>query len=233
MVGWSAKKKPFTRIKMDQSLPNSDCESEVSGYSDPNCYVIRMTPMERYSVEDLKKYLTEMDCVSWILSVEELPKMHYHLVIEHEDELSDMKLRIRSFLDTYWPPGQRGRGFGNAQYNCQIAEDKDKSISYLLKDGGAYYFDGYSQEYIDECLSKSFQKKSPSSFKVEYQKLCEQFESTESMDIDDFMISFINLKAKYGQMVRVHDAYGYALSNLCKRDPTVSQDLVKDFLRKL
>lgn len=218
---------------MSSSLPNSDEDREVDGQSigtselNGYCYVVRFTPMEKYSLEQLKKFLTEMDNHSWILAVESKPKLHYHCIIENDDDIDDFKKRIRSFLFTFWDV--RPRGWGNAQYNCQLCEDKDRAIAYALKDQEEYYYEGYDQEYIDYCLSKSFSKNSPSTFKVEYRELSEKFQISD-MEIDEFMSSFITLKAKYAQQVRLVDAYGYALSNAVKRDPTLAESLVKDFL---
>ena len=37
------------------------------------------------------------------------------------------------------------------------------------------------------------------------------------------MTKYITLKAKYGQQVNLHHAYGYALSSLIKREPDTAQ----------
>lgn len=214
------------------SLPNSDGGSVVSDQSDysesdfTNVYVVRMTPMGAYTLDDLKKGLEEMGCISWILAVESKPKLHYHLVVEHEDDLDDMKARLRSFLFMYFPV--RPRGWGNAQYNCQISNDKRRAISYALKDREEYFFEGYAQEYIDECLEESFPKNSPSTFKVEYQELCNSFHDSD-MDIEDFMVKFITLKAKYNQQVQLNVARGFAYGALIRRDPSAALNLVRSF----
>lgn len=220
---------------MSTSLPNSDVDPDGDGQSvstsdlDGYCYVIRMTPMERYNIEELKEFLTGMSSNSWILAVEEVPKLHYHIVLEHYEDLDEVKARIRKFLLDFWPDDSRKRGFGNAQYNCQISENKQAAISYALKDRGTYFFENYSQEYIDWCLEQSFPKKSPATFKVEYQKLCEQFQSSD-MDMQSFMHQFVTLKAKYGQQVRVTDSYNYAISNMIRRDPDYASEVVDNFL---
>lgn len=218
---------------MTTSPPNGDVDPEVDGQSvstsglNGNCYVVRLTPMEKYSLEDLKKFLTEMDNHSWILAVETKPKLHYHCVIENDDDMDDFKARIRSFLFTYWEV--RPRGWGNAQYNCQVCNDKRRAISYALKDKEEYYYEGYDQAYIDWCIQESFPRNSPSTFRVEYRELCERFQASD-MEIGEFMVQFIILKSKYGQQVRVVDAYSYAISNAVKRDPSYASSLVQDFL---
>lgn len=218
---------------MSTSLPNSDSDQDDGDQSvstselNTYVYVIRLTPMEKYSIDDLKQFLSGMDNKAWLLAVESSPKLHYHCVIENDRDIDEIKKLLRNFLFTYWPV--RPRGWGNAQYNCQVCEDKDRGISYALKDREEYYYDGYEQEYLDRCLSESFPKNSPSTFKVEYRELCDKFQGSD-MEIDEFMVHFITLKAKYGQQVRVHDAYAYALSNSISRDGSVADTVVKDFL---
>lgn len=218
---------------MDHPRPNLDGDSEVSDRDenssaypdDPPCYVVRLTPLEKYKIEDVIKYLKEMDCISWIISEETKPKQHFHVVIEHEDTLKDLKLRIRTFLDTYWPPGERGRGFGNKQYNCQECKDKDLAIAYLLKDKGTYFFEGYSQEYIDHCIGMSYPKQSVSGFKQDYKELCDRYSLDSDMNIRDFIREYVLLKAKHGQQVRRQDAVAYALSAELRRNPSFSDEL--------
>ena len=46
------------------------------------------------------------------------------------------------------------------------------------------------------------------------------------------MTEYCKLKAKYGQMVIMNQVYGYALSNLVKRDPEQADNYVNNFLSK-
>lgn len=213
-------------------LPNEDSGQSDSGSSVydeddfTNVYVVRMTPYDKYTLDELKAYLSEMDCSSWVLGVESKPQIHYHLVIEHDDDLNDLKLRIRSFLDKYWPPGQRARGFGNKQYNCQICDDKQKAISYAIKERTYEYY-GYDPDYIESLLEKSFTKNAPGSFNVELKLLNERF-----TDIRQYMIDFMILKAKYGQQVNPQTAWAFANSIAIKHDPDYSRVITDDFLSR-
>lgn len=239
---------------MTTSSPNDDVESEVSGPSsvyydendDVNVYVIRLTPQGKYTLEELKSQLLDpvFENDLWVLAVEKVPKEHYHIVIETDLDLEDLRSNIRSFLFTYWPEGQRPRGWGNAQYNVQEAheltpEDVEiygtrsrKAAAYALKDRGDYLYNLYELEWIQECIELSFSKKSVKTFKTEYQDLCDLFASSH-MDVREFMVKYIQLKSKYGQLINVSHAYGYALSNLIRRDPNEADEVVESFLYKI
>lgn len=228
----------------DQSSPTEDCDSEVSDltsqYDEDDFrkkYVIRFTPQGKYTLDEVAKWL-ETYFEFWVIGVEMLPQVHYHIVIEGDNDLKEMKELVRGFIYQYWPEGERKRGFGNAQYNCQEADPNPEgflnaSISYALKDKEEYLFEGYEQEYIDECIKQSYKKKAPANFKLEYMELCKKFMEVE-MDQVDFMADFTVLKAKYGQQVRVIDAYGFYNSNLiAKHGRQSAVDLIESFLYKL
>lgn len=220
---------------MTTPQPNEEFDGEVSDENSsmyeesdiPIGYVIRFTPMEKYTLDDVKTWLSQFDC--WLVAVEVTPKLHYHIVIKSDLELAVVKDLIRKFLYVYWP--KRERGWGSAQYNCQVADDIDLAVSYALKDRLERHFSGFTEEYITERLEASFPRKSVSNFKIEYQDLCTKFQES-SMDVRQFMIAFVTLKAKYGQQVRMSDAYSYALSNLVRRDPTSADELVEEYLYK-
>lgn len=222
----------------------SDCDQSCI-YEDQEgitTYVIRLTPLDKYNLEDVKAFMDEAfsdDC--WLVAVENVPKLHFHLVIESELDLQWMKSQITAFLYKYWPVRQRG--WGNAQYNCQIArplppEEVQKyhtanrrALAYALKDRNEYIFCNYEQEFINECLELSYAKKSISNFKVEYELLCKEF-AESTMDIREFMIRYVKLKSKYGQQVSLLHAHQYALSNLIRREPDEAENLVENFLYK-
>lgn len=221
----------------DHPLPNSDSDScgsdQTSVYDEDdfsNCFVVRLTPCGRYNIEDVVKYLNEMSCASWILGVETKPQEHYHLVIEHEESLDDIKARLRSFIYLYWDESERKRGFGNKQYNCQLCKDKLKAISYAIKDK-EYQYEGYTQEFIDSCLEKSFQKNSPTSFQVEFTELNKRFHDS-NMPISGYMAAFMILKSKYNQQALPHVALGYANSAAIRRDPSYATYLAENYLSR-
>jgi len=126
--------------------------------------------------------------------------------------------------------GKLPKGFGNKQYNLQFTEDVDKAISYATK-GGEYWYAIWPDSHIKACFEASFEKKKTSNFKVEYMDLCTEFQDTD-MDLVEFMTKFLILKSKYGQQATMHTAYGFALSNLFKREPLEAQNYVENFLYK-
>jgi len=236
---------------VDLSSPNEDSGSEVSGQSSVyeesdfvDTFVIRLTPQGKYTLEELKGFFdSAFENDSWLIASETQPQLHFHIVLETELGLDDLKNNIRSFLHIYWPDGQRPRGWGNAQYNCERSREltpeeleiystrSRKAAAYALKDREEYIFNVYTQEWIDSAVALSFPKKSTKTFKSEYQSLCDEFYKT-NMDIRQFMIDFAKLKSKYGQIVNLQHAYGYALSNLIKRDPDSAEEFVENFLYK-
>lgn len=218
----------------DLPSPNEGSEQEVSDdqstiYEDDGRlpFILRLTPMEKYSMEDVKDWLDE-NFDFYVIAQESKPKLHYHVVVE--TELEDMRPLVQKFLYKYWP--ERPRGWGNAQYNLQWSTQPLRAISYVFKDKEIFFYKGYEEEFIDELRAKSFPKKSPNTFKLEYQELCNDYQVS---DYDErwFMIKFIQLKAKYGQQVRLIDARAYALSNTIQRDPTTAEGIVEDYLYKI
>jgi len=139
---------------------------------------------------------------------------------------------VKWFLQPYWtnPVTHRFvRGFGNKQYNCQECKDKDRAVSYAVK-LGEFWYEGFTDEYIEQRGAESFEKKKPSTFKLEYIELCSKFQETD-MDIKEFMVKYVELKAKFGQQVTLHHAYGYAISNMIQRDGN-AELFVQEYLNK-
>lgn len=227
------------------SSPIEDSDSEVS-FSDststislPNGdlqkYVIRFTPQEKYTVETAEEWLYN-HFPKYVIALETQPQEHYHIVIETEKDLEELKESIREFLFQFWP--KRERGWGNAQYNVQVAKEnpegwRDMAVSYAVKDRSQVSYDGYSDEYIQECIDQSFKKKSPANFKLDYQALCSRF-LEEEMDAREFMAHFMMLKSKYGQTVNAQQAYSYYNSNLLtKVGESAAYQLAEEFLYKV
>lgn len=214
------------------SLPNNDNGSEVSDHGlEATVAVIRLTPEGAYTKEELQKFLKEqLDPLDqWVVGVEVLPRVHYHVVIVTQETYDNLKQLIRTQINLWYPP-PRARGFGNKQWNCQLAiAPLERCISYALKDRVEHFFFGFDQTFIDDCMAAAFPKNSPSNFRVEYLTLCEEFQNSD-MDVRTFMIKYCILKSKYNQQVRMQDAYGYALSNLIRRDNSQADNFVETYL---
>lgn len=216
---------------------NGDSGSDRSTQVDDELihYVVRVTPHEKFTFEDLREFIyNEPQITRYVISRETVPREHFHLVLSVDNTVVDQDVRdiIKAFLVPYWQSdaGKLPRGFGNKQYNLQLSTDVDKAISYAVK-LGEYVYDGWTDEYIAFAKAESFDKKKPSNFKQEYRQLCDEFKDSE-MDIREFMIKFSLLKSKYGQQVRMPDAYSYAISNLFLRDPSQAEVFVENYLYK-
>lgn len=224
------------------SLPNSQDDMSDSGVS---ClsegslayYVIRLTSCDKFSKQLLEEYLKgEPQFCCFVVGRETVPQEHYHLVVGVDDSLTlqDVKDIIRAFIVPLWSDPETHklpRGFGNKQYNCQLSKDRDGAISYALKQKD-YFYDGFTQEEIDSYIDASFEKKKPSNFKVEYAQMCDTFQNDDTLGVKWFMTTFIILKSKYGQQVRMSDAKAYADSAIYRRDPSLVSEDVDNYLSK-
>lgn len=218
-------------------LPNQDSELSDDGIDATDTYVVRLTSYGKFTSDQLKDFLIQEPLITRYVVGREIDtgNEHYHIVLETDVSVSEQDVRdiIKAFLVPLWQleTGKLPRGFGNKQYNLQLSIDRDKAISYAVK-LAEYWVEGYDPEYIEQRRAESFLKKKPSNFKSEYILLCNDFQSS-TMDIREFMLKFIQLKAKYGQQVVLHHVYGYALSNMCLRDPSYAEEVVENYLYKI
>lgn len=215
-------------------LPSQD--DDISDNGIVNTYVIRITSHAKFTGEQLNEFLDkEFIFYQYVVGKETVPQEHYHIVVTVDTSITEQDVRdvIKAFIIPFWvlPTGKLPKGFGNKQYNCQESKDLNAAVSYAVK-LGEFYFSGFTQEFIDERKAESFEKKKPSNFKSEYIALVDDFQKSQ-MDIREFMIGYINLKAKYGQQVVMTHVYGYALSNLCLRDPSFAGEVVNKYLDRI
>lgn len=215
-------------------LPNQEDDTSDNGIL--SHYVIRITPHGKFTYDQLHEFIqAEYQICKYVIGRETVPQEHFHLVVSTDVSIDVQEVRdiVRAFVVPFWVDenGKCPKGFGNKQYNLQVCNDIDKAISYAVKLGEIRH-DGWSDDYIRQRGTESFEKKKPSNFKVEYRDLCTEFQEGE-MDTREFMTRFVQLKAKYGQQVVMHHAYGYALSNQIQRDPSTAEDLVENFLYKV
>lgn len=223
---------------VDQPLPNSDSDNSDSGSDSGSCivdYVVRVTPCDKFTYEDFCKYIDDCgDICRYVISRETNPKEHFHLVMSVDEGIAfdDARAIIRSYVAEFWYVlGKLPRGFGNKQYNFQLANDIDKAISYAVKQGDFKYV-GYDDEYIKSKKGESFTKPSVSDFKKDHAELCERFQ-TSDLSVGGYMKEFCLLKAKHGQLVNMQHAYQSALSNLFKREPDAVNSYVNNFLSRV
>lgn len=232
----------MNEIEDTTSLPNLDDELSGSEFSftdelSLDAYVIRITPHDKFCFGAIENFFKDEPIIhSYVIGRETVPREHFHVVCRVDNTVTEQDVRdiVKGLLVPFWEDEvthKLPRGFGNKQYNLQKAKDLDLAVSYAVKQH-EYCYDGFDPAYIEARRLASFEKKKPSNFKSEYLKLCEEFQDSD-MDTRTFMIKYITLKANYGQQVRMQDAYGYANSNLVKRDNDKAEDLVEDFLYKL
>lgn len=215
-------------------LPNQ--ESDTDGSALTLDYCIRLTTYNKFTIEQLLAFLENPNIQRYVVSRELKPQEHYHLFLTFDIELEEEEVKaiIKSFIDPLWRDPTTGKcpvGYGNKQYNCQLAKKEDRGVIYALKEANweNIWYKGYDKVYLEFKKAESFPKNKPSDFKMEYVELCEKFQ-TSDMDIRTFMTNFIVLKAKYGQTVSLQIAQQYALSNLVKRDPEQADRLVNNYL---
>lgn len=214
-------------------LPSQDDDLSDNGLL--NTYVVRITSYDKFTFDELYNFILQEPLIyRFVIGRETVPQEHFHLVLTTDIsvETQDVKDIIRAFIVPLWQSnGKLPRGFGNKQYNLQLSEYQDKAISYAVK-LAEYRYDGWSDEYIAQRKAESFEKKKPSNFKTEYVSLSKEFQESD-MDIREFMIKYIALKAKYAQQVNTIHAYNYALSNLFLREPEQIEEHVENYLYKL
>lgn len=213
---------------MDESLPNRD-SGDSDGVVPPVTCLVRLTPYEAFTYEQLHKFVSDY-FPKWIIARETTSKgvFHYHVVVETDDD--DPKHLFQTQIHIWWPV--RPRGFGNKQWNFQFADDEHLGVTYALKYKD-YTFGGYDAEYIKSREEESFTKSTRSSFQDDFQLLRNKFQEDESMTLKSFIVEFVQLKAKHGQMVNLSQAHQYGLSELVRRDPLQAEGLVAGFMTKL
>jgi len=226
-------------MEVTTPLPNQDNENSDTGScssqdSPLQHYVIRVTSCGKFTSDKLLEYLkAEYQIFQFVMGRENDTKNeHYHIVCSLDVSITELEVRdiIKGFLYPIWmtDSGKLPKGFGNKQYNLQVCKDLDAAVSYAVK-LKEYWYEGFDEAYILERVDESFEKKKPSTFKIEYQELCNSFQ-TSSMDIQEFMVQFVRLKAKFGQQVVLSHAHGYAVSNEIARNPSIAVDYVETFL---
>jgi len=214
-------------------LPNNGNEKEESGPT----FILRITPPEdndyfSFIIEKFKHY----DGFDYLIT-EEISKegvLHYHIVCKCSDPFETFQNWARKEIVYILYPAPRPKGFGIKQWHCTVSDNPHNAVVYALKEvkiTRRFYYSGYTEEYIEECMNDSFTKSNRSAFTNDFTELKKKFQES-SMTIEEFMDQFIILKGKHDQMVNLSHAYQYALSALVKRDPSAATKLVRSFLNK-
>lgn len=212
--------------------PTEVSGQEVTGLSYKplqNAYVLRFTPIDN-DTNQLYEYDTVIEEFlinkfdTWIITEEssKLQKIHYHMYLESDDTLDELKQKVRDFIYPYYP--NRTRGFGSKQYNCQISENPLNAIIYSLKQKGKYQYSGFEQEFIDKCIQQSFEVKKKE-YDMELHQLSDDFHKFKIKCPYDFAAQITQLNAIHDKNVNYSTIQSYVNSKIIKRDPKMAQSM--------
>lgn len=217
--------------KMEDTLPLPYTD-EIEVVPGRFCYCLRLTPKGQYSIESVQDFVQENNAIfkKWIYGMEypdDQQKLHYHFVIYSKLEEKSFRKIVKDFIDPFFP--NKKRGYGNAQYNLQIAENPRKAISYALKDLGASEYSGFTEECIEHLRGESFQKESFDSLVINLNK---KFQD-EDMSDHCYMASYFTIYATFNRSINPSTIYGYLLSAKVNKDKNYAEHFARQYLKRL
>lgn len=225
----------------DTDQTDTDQEPDNESQCDVDAFVIRFTPLERYKVEDVEKWLDTF--TDTYVIAEEYSKQgvyHFHLVVmlpqveDTEIPIKQYMLElIHAFLYHYWPDGERKRGWGSKQFNCQQTFTLERAISYAIKQSKGkerkYIFKGFEEQFILQCLQDSYDGPKKDDFGDELQKLRDNAINT-SQSVAWMLENLILLKAKYDRPVNISQLLSVARSWRVQSRPEYAIYLTEQFM---
>lgn len=200
---------------------------------DSSCYMVRLTPMGRYTRKAVIEWL-DSGIDPYIISTESSSKgeEHYHLLIFSNLSEEAVREDVKEFVYFYWPKNERGRGFGNKQYNFQVVEDFMAYGKYLCKDGDIQYSLSINPKFITYCKQKSYKKFDKKTFQTEFESIRDEYK-TGIHRVLWFMTEYAKLKAKYRQSINMQHIYQVALSNEFHVRPNKVEYIMREYLEKI
>ncbi|AXQ66576.1 MAG: putative replicase [Circoviridae sp.] len=192
-------------------------------------YMLRLTPMEQYTRDDVKVLLQGITD-NWVLAKEDSKKAkeHYHITIYEQIDEEPLRTIIREFLKVYFPLPPK-RGDANKQYNLTVADSVEKGINYTVKELDVEYGEGMNPEYIDKRIKASFIKFDRAEIAKRIDELKNNFKSSD-MSITQFMETFCLIKADYRQPINLNYIYQLAVACDINRDNTRVHHYVRSYL---
>lgn len=195
-------------------------------------YVLRLTPMGRYSRQDVETLMRLFG--DTYISSKELSKKdveHFHCVFSSPLYEHEVREKIRTFLGIYFTEKPK-RGDANKQYNLQESLDYEQAIIYILKDSKEIFYGGNIEDKaLDDYKKKSFSKYSKAEFAAELEQIKADFK-TKRMSLGEMMSSVVRLKAKYRQPINLNYIYQLCLSCEIHNSPVMADQYVDDFLTR-
>jgi len=196
-------------------------------------YALRLTPQGKYDIDQIKDVLFINTITDYIISKEESKKgvIHFHAVLWTVLNEKDLRNEIGIFLKKYFL-GAPKRGDANKQYNLKACIDLQKTVTYLLKDGGdVNYSSNINNVSINELKNLSYKKFSKDDFASELEVLKERFKQNDVV-LSDMMIEVVRLKSLYRQPVNLNYIYQMCLSFDVHNKPSRASSYVHDFLSR-
>lgn len=142
-----------------------------------NGLFLRITPVDSMTLEDIKNIIEPL-CKSYLISIEEASRVHFHIVMYTDRSVEDIRYQIK-----------KKQGLQVYISGKQI-EDKVKTIAYTIKDGNYIFKD------IDAfALMRATQ--------VTYKKLTfdKEIEAIKYWDDSSLFDDVLNLYQKYNKKI--------------------------------
>lgn len=222
----------ITKTERNVLLPIIKREFVNSIDTDYQYYLLRMTPFDKYSMEELEIFIkTITTCYIITQEVSKKDKDHYHIVLVCEVDEEPLRALIRDFLKKYFTEAPK-RGDANKQYNLQVSKDFQQSIIYILKDGGLIKSgEAINADEIQKYKKQSYQKYSKAEFQKEFEALKVKYKG-DITSLSDMMEGVVKLKAKYRQPINMMYVYQVCLSFFIHNNEQYAEQYVQEFLSK-
>lgn len=197
-------------------------------------YALRLTPQGKYDIDQIKEVLFNHTVTDYVISKEESKQgvVHFHAVLWTVLNEKDLRTEIGIFLKKYFL-GAPKRGDANKQYNLKACIDLQKTVTYLLKDGGdVNYSSNINNVSIDELKKLSYKKYSKEDFASQLEVLKARFKENDT-DLSDMVKEVGKLKGLYRQSIDTNYIYKMCLSFWVHNKPSRYDAVVNDFFSRL
>lgn len=182
---------------------------------------LRITKQIPYN--SVKKFLDE-NSMRYILTIEKEPKVHYHILLEYQEEDKNhnkLRYQLKKVLSVA----------GNKDYSLSTVRNKNQLMKYILKEGNEYSVKDIPDEII-KLMKKCSNKKGKRNFAIELAELEERFLSDSTfMSLTTFAEKLVLLKVSYGQSLYSNHIKAYLSKMRIKKNPREVKNYVDNLLR--